>query len=445
MTRFRVVAYFEGSSRTVGTSPCITIPAVHRALAPGWLRLCVNGSQPFFVFARRDRVTLPKHAVPGIERGGILDVTAESAEPYRARASISSRFDWLRFVSRDANYFPVQTDNTLMIHYRREPLCLRRCPPEALTYWMLGFYQAEGAKRSSSEWSVVSSNPLILRAVRVALTDGFEIPVDRLRLDVLHAPGDDPQSVRGYFGDVGARIGATWTRPVHKKWKSSGGRGAVLRVEKSLVFYRMTMAAIERVFARGFPTRAAARAFALGWLEGDGGVSINTTVTRLGLHGTREETQLVLRALHSGFGWPVKGGRQAQYTRVRSLSMFESAMLASVGAFAYSMNRARLIYAFEQRSAGIRDIYTRHRRRRFRQRDMHGMPNSPAFRGLLIYCGERYQATELAAQLCSAYDALQPEMETLRKLSPPERLGKTGVKSAPYPKELLKFNLNRIV
>lgn len=446
MIHFRAAAYFQGSSRTAGTSPCITIPVTHRALFPGWLRLCVNGSSPFFAFARRDAVvTLSKHSVSGINSGDTLDISIESAEPYRARASTSSRFDWLRFMPRDANYFPTQTGGALAIHYRREPLALSRHPSEALAYWMLGFYQAEGAKRSSNEWSVVSSNPLILRAVCMALTDGFGISVDRLRLDVLHAPGDDPQAARNYFGDVGARIGSTWVRTAHKKWKSSGGRGAVLRVEKSIVFYRMTMAVLDRIFKRRFPTRAAARAFALGWLEGDGGISINRGVTRLGLYGTASEIHVVLHALREGFSWAHKGCAQMRYTRVRSLAMLEASMLARAGAFAYSMNRARLLYALEQRSVSIRRIHMSYGRGRFRQRDASGAFNGPAFRDLLVYRDGYYRAAPAVSRLCAAYAKLQPEMETLRRLSPPERLGKTGVKSAPYPKELLKFNLNRIV
>ena len=455
MFRFTTRVVVEGA-KSAGElrSRRITVPAaVVRELRatgahlPGWLRASLDGGEPLFVFGRRPKsrssvdVVLPSWRFGKLPSGTLVDVALESAEPFRAVPGNGQRFDWLDYLSRRRRYFPSQAGEALTISYRRDPISLVRCPDEAAVYWLLGFYQAEGAKRSSSEWSVVSSNPHILRAVRVLLTDKLGVSPERLYLDVLHAPKDDPDGARQEFEDVGARIAHVRARTPHKKWKSSGGRGAVLHAEKSIVFYRLVMAALRRVFRKGFPSQIAARSFALGWLEGDGGLSSGSSVTRLGMYGTRREVALVLMALHTGFGWDSKGGRHVGYTRVRSLTAPEAYNLTRAGAFAYSMNRARLLYAVEGRSRTVRDVYARVGARSFA--GLVGIPHIVLLAllrpGLLVRAAGEFRLTNTAVRLCEGFPSLLPEIEALRQVCPPAHLGVTGVKSAPYPKELLKF------
>jgi hypothetical protein len=56
--RFSAHVSYEGSKRGPGASHRIALPAHLRTLegtfrAPGWLRVSINGSVPFFAFARR--------------------------------------------------------------------------------------------------------------------------------------------------------------------------------------------------------------------------------------------------------------------------------------------------------------------------------------------------------------------------------------------------------
>lgn len=420
---------------------------------PGWLRISVDDGKPLFVFGRRTKsrpsvdVVLPSWRFGKLPSGTVIDVSVESAEPFRAAAGDGQRFDWLDYLPRRRRYFPSQTGSTLTVSYRRDPLTLMRCPDEAAVYWLLGFYQAEGAKRSSNEWSVVSSNPHILRAVRVLLTDKLGVDIERLYLDVLHAPSDDPRGARQEFEDVDVRIAHIRARTPHRRWKSSGGRGAVLHVEKSIVFYKLVMAALRRIFKKGFPSQVAARAFALGWLEGDGSFS-NTSAIKLHFHGTPREVTLVVHALRAGLGFSRKSTYSPHmYEQQRSVDIREACKLAVAGAFSFSMNRARLLYTLERKTENIRNLRVAHADRPF----LYASAATPGALGglvglqLLTRVGNHFVLTTEARRICDSFARLAMEIETLRRFSPSERLGKTGVKSAPYPSELVRFNLNKLV
>jgi len=403
MFHFAARVVIEGA-RSAGRlrSRRITVPAAvvrklraSGARLPGWLKISVDGGKSLFVFGRRPKsrasveVVLPAWRFGKLSRGKPVGVSIESAEPFRAKKYDSARFDWLAHLPRGRRYFPSQTGRALTISYRRDPIAFTRCPDETAVHWLLGFYQAEGAKRSSKEWSVVSSNPQILCAVRLLLTDKLGIPAMRMYLEVLHAPKDDPVAARYDFEDVGARIVHVRARTPHKKWKSSGGRGAVLHIEKSIVLYRLFMAALRKIFIRGFLSRSAARAFALGWLEGDGSASPHP---HLLLCGSEREVRLVLVALHGGFAWTPKGGRHANYSLVRGLSIHEACDLGEAGAFAYSMNRVRLLYAIERKRSLIPDRFA----------------------------------------------GFRTEIKALHTVSPPELRGVTYIKCDPYPAKFLR-------
>jgi len=440
----------EGRSASRYRSRLITIPApVVRAaeteglLFPGWIRLHIDSSPPVFVRSRRTRsadhavVVLPTWRFGRLPRGRLVHCGIESATPWQARSRHSKQFDWLDY-QRDSNLLATDQNGELTIHYRRDPFTLRRHPDFLAMYWLLGLYQAEGSKKAGNEWSVVSSNARILRTV-VETLNKTGISNERMALEVLHHKADSAAAARAEFAAVGPRITNVRSRTAHKKWKNSGNRGGVLHVKMSMQFYRMTMCALQDVLADGgtFPSRAAARAFALGWLEGDGSVSINKTVIRLRLHGTRDETKAVLRALEYGFNWPSKRGAFKSYTHETSISARQAADLASAGAFRFSMNRARLLYGLLQNTETLRAVYARWPRRRFafaeaRAVGLSGVANLVRRRSL-VHAAERFWLTPASRALCGTIATLMPEIETLRRFSPSERLGVTGKKCAAYP------------
>lgn len=313
----------------------------------------------FFAFARRPKsrpsidVALPVWHFGRLAAGTVMKVSVEDAEPFRARPTASTRFDWLLYQTHD-EYFVTDVDGAMTVYYRREPLTLRRFARPELLYWLLGFYQAEGSKKAGNEWGIVSVTPTLLRAVIDALLE-VGIPKSRMHLDVLHATSDDPTAAKAVFSKLGVPIRKVYPRIPHKKWKSSGGRGAVLRVERSLVLYRMTIAALRTVFENGgtFPSAEAARAYAIGWLDGDGTFKPGKKIASLTLNfcGTREEIAVCQRALTVGFGWPLKQRKYARYSAGRGIDLVQAAQLAVHGGFRFSMNRARLMFALARGNA----------------------------------------------------------------------------------------------
>lgn len=178
-----------------------------------------------------------------------------------------------------------------------------------------------------------------------------------------------------------------------------GGDAGVLHVKKSLPLLRATRAALAKVFAEEFPSHETAREYALGWLDGDGTITRNRMAMALGLAGYEEEQKIVLRALHYAFDWPARnykfGGVRSGTTR--SLNIREAAELALAGGFSFSMSRARLLYGLEWGVIAPRKIS---------------------------------DGDAAAAHLIMK--KLAPEIETLRRLMPPERVP-VGVKGLPYP------------
>jgi hypothetical protein len=341
-------------NRRIGI-PAATVRELENSgtLFPCWLRFAVKG-KTFFAFARRTKsrssvdVALPVWHFGRLAAGTVLKVSVEDAEPYRARPAASKQFDWLLYQTRD-EYFATDVAGAMTVYYRREPLTLQRLARPELLYWLLGFYQAEGSKKADTEeWGIVSVTPALLRAVIDALLE-IGIPKSRMHLDVLHAPGDDPKAAKAVFSKLGVPVRKVYQRIKHKKWKSSGGRGAVLRVERSRVLYRLTDAALQAVFKDGgtFPSAVSARAYAIGWLDGDGTFhpGKERAERTLNFCGTLEEIAVCQRALTVGLGWPLRQRGYRNFTAGRGITLEQTAQLAAHGAFRFSMNRARLLFA----------------------------------------------------------------------------------------------------
>lgn len=399
VTPFEARVVNEGSK---GTGFRVCVPsALAKSLGcefPGWLRMVAPGAEPapFFVYARRPPsrssidVTLPTWRFPGVKSGDAISITVESAAPWRCKTPSTAGFDWLSFVDTK-RYFPVDRGAGLEVWNRHEePFVMRRSTDVLLTYRLLGLYQAEGSKSAQAhDFSMGGSNPALLRHA-VELLGAWGLGPDRLSLEVLHAKDETPEAARTFFAPVGVEITATRLRT------GRGGHAATLHVRKSMPLLRMVRAALDAIFAPGFtfPSREAAREYALGWLDGDGTITLNGTVTTVRLAGYKDEQRVTFQALHHGFGWEVKGGKfgGARHHTERSLSADEAVDLALAGAFPFSMSRARLLISIDSRNLA-------HVRRDRRKRLIEG------------------------------WRLLKPEIDALAKLQPLQ----LGVKGVPYP------------
>lgn len=337
----------------------VTVPkAVVRKLAlpaPCWARFSANGCEPFFAFARRPPsrpsvdVGLPSRLFDKNLAGTEIACSIEHAEPYRARplGRPTNDFDWLPFVTE--HYFPTETvDGKLVIHNRyEEPFVMRRTTARLPTYRLLGLYQAEGSKSERApDFTLAGNNPMLL-AHAVELLRALGIPRERLGLEVLRAPDQTPESARSEYAALGVEIMAERVRT------GKGGSAGVLHVRKSTPLLRLVRGALEHVFKGEFPSPEVAREYALGWLDGDGTITVlrNTGGIELRLAGYRDEQEVVLRALEHGFDWtlPKTSFGTVRSSTNRTLRLDQAAELAVHGGFLFSMSRARLIWNLRKR------------------------------------------------------------------------------------------------
>ena len=411
MVSFSVVAYFQGKKAKIGTgtSPCMTIPAEHRTLngtfqAPGWLRLRVNGGAPFFAYARRPPsrasvdVTLPQYCAPGIERGTVLHVVAESAEPYAARAR-GGAFDWLSHVQHES-YLPVDgADGVLSIWNQHEPpFELLRSPAVLPTYRMLGLWQAEGTKgETTPDFTFCNTNVALLTHAS-GLLEQWGLQKSRLSLEILRAWDEPIEHARAKYESLGIEIVSERARVPGR-----GGNAGIIHVLRSAPLLRMARVALTQIFAAPFPSTEAARAYALGWLDGDGNIMPMPNAVELRLAGLADEHRVLEKALRCAFGWQQKGSGwidNKQGTRI-TLRAGEMLDLLEAAAFPFSMNRARLLIAFADRTQGLREGRSQGGYQRWGLRD------------------GRQRLTTLGKRVCDGYERYAAEIERARQLSLP--------------------------
>jgi hypothetical protein len=416
MLRFRAPVTLEGSK---SSSIRVTVPkktVVALALpAPCWVKVRVNGSELFFGWARRPPsrnsvdVGLTQRLFSTKLAGKTVDVDIESAEPYRALAWTAEKgFDWLPFVPIE-HYFPTETvDGKLLLHNRyEEPFVMRRVTPLLETYRMLGLYQAEGSKSDQApDFSLANSNPKLL-AHAVELIGAWGLGRARLSLEVLRAPGESAAAARAIYEPVGVEIVAERVRT------GAGGHAATLHVKKSQPLLRLVKSALARVFAGEFPSAEAAREYALGWLDGDGNITITANAVELRLAGLADEHRVLEMALRCAFAWAAKGSGwidNKQGTRI-TLRAVEMLHLIEAGAFPHSLNRARLLVAFDDRTEGLRAGDRRGGFARWGLIDRDGV------------------LSEIGEQICRGHAQWSAEIKRARQLL---AAAPKGVKGLPY-------------
>lgn len=338
----------------------VAVPAHLRDLgegfqAPGWLRLTIDGCTPFFARARRPatrttvEITLPHWHLPTVKKGDTVRVTAETAERFAALPT-GAMDDWLPFVSRE-HYFPVDVRNTLALwNQHSEPFSFRRVPSnDEQHWWLMGFYQAEGSKGpTAADFSVANTNPLLLAKMMWAL-EAWDIYRTRLYMGVLHRTGTPPEPAVRMFKPLGVEITSVSAQP---KNDATG----VLHVYKSMPLMRLVRERLRALFAHGFPSKQAARDYALGWLDGDGSITLGRTSDELRLAGHADEHAVLKTALVEGFGWVL--GRRGNYRNTNdgtiiTLQAREMLDLLDARAFICSMNRVRLLLAFGEQPASV--------------------------------------------------------------------------------------------
>lgn len=356
MISFDAVIRSEGSKGNAR----ITVPATAVKLLretgmhfPGWVRFSIAGFAPIYAVARFPisrpsvTITLPIWAFD-LKIGTAVRATIEDATPFRIRHAGGEFTDWLTHVDLDS-CFPTDEAGTLILNSRHEePFRLLRRMPDCV-WRLLGLYQAEGSKSENApDWTMASSNPLLLASVPPML-EALGIPRERQYLEVLRGAGETPEAARKAFARVGLRVAAERVRP------GAGGHAGVLHVSKSQPLLRLFKRALAVIFAEDWqwPSKVAAREYALGWLDGDGSIGIDprSPGIQLRLAGYENEQLITWNALHIGIDMEPRktnfGGVRSH--TARNLTLHEAAKLAVAGGFTFSMNRARLLNALARR------------------------------------------------------------------------------------------------
>jgi hypothetical protein len=417
VTAFRGVVRSEGSSGNLRVS----VPVGLGVAAPAWYAAQV-GEVRLLVFVRAPpsrpypTFTLPAWAFPGLAAGASVDV--ELTLPERAGGQRAG-FDWLPFVPEE-KCFPTQDGADLVLHSQYGPPSrVHRTP--ARPYRLLGYYQAEGSKADTGvDWSFASSLLAPAQAASTMLA-AWGIEPARCYAEVLHGPDEAPAHAQAYFAPLGLDVAAVRPRT------GRGGHAVVIHVRSSSLLREMTLRALRDLAVTGFPSPEDARDYALGWLDGDGGVTIETSI-RLTLAGLEYEHLIVQEAFRVAFGWERRGrgwqdNKQGTHIRLR---LAEVAQLLDAGAFPYSMSRVKLLLAFDARTAYLRAVAEKSEPFR-----LNGL-SSAVRQGLLERAPVRgYQVSASGARLVEAHARLRAEIEAVRAVAPPG--GIVHRKGVAYP------------
>jgi hypothetical protein len=320
-------------------------------------------------------------------------------------------FDWKPLVT--APHAVVRDRLVISVRARNHTFDMRQKTPALPTYRMLGVYQAEGSKSpSATDFSLATSNPRFLASV-VELLETWGLAPDRLALEVLRGPIESIAAARAAFACVDVEVVSERVR------SGKGGHAGVLHVRKSSTLLHLVRNALAKVFREGFPTRDTAREYALGWLDGDGSVIDRGHSIDLMLAGLADEHIVVKRALAQAFGWIFEAGSAHKNTKQGTqitLRAGEMLDLLDACAFSFSMNRARLLVAFDRRTGRLRAIRA-------------GAPATGPFARWGL-CKRGGQLTALGERICAGHARHAAEIEKARQiLSAAPR----GVKGLLYP------------
>ena len=251
----------------------------------------------------------------------------------------------------------------LMCSSYAPPMALVQFPPEALLLWLVGFYLAEGSKRGGArhktsgvvepnEWSLAQKHPYALGAV-AAVLETLGIERERMALYVKHGPSVTAEAAVQIYASLGIGITSVTPIAVGRSGKNKygttiiGKHSATLRVKSSLNLARMFLRLLRAITDGTLLDDVGidgARAFAFGYLDGDGRAT--DTRTTLRLSATDKQVSHLAAcdaALRRVYGWKPAKIDPVDFEMTRYIDGTVAAQLALDGAFRFSMARARLL------------------------------------------------------------------------------------------------------
>ena len=347
---------FRAKTRPEGDGVRVTIPAAvirglrHLGWDEKWLRIQL-GQTTFHAVARTQGasmiISLPKRYRGDVIAGDVIDLEIRDAADNQCESDAlltKDCLDWGAVVPADT--FATEEDDTLVIHTKyAAPFRMKRFTPLHETMWLLGFYQAEGSKKGANEWTLANKTPeLIERTIECLAAMG--IGRDRLYFEVIKNPVQTAAEACAPYENLGVELRHCRDR----SFRSKGGYEAcTVHLKSSKPLMRMTCQILRWIVDDGgveeLPPEAA-RAYAVGWLDGDGTVTISKQrQTWLRAFGNAAECEAVRCALNRGFSWALapKNHKTASEGVLWGLDASRAAELALAGAFRGLQSRVRLL------------------------------------------------------------------------------------------------------
>lgn len=352
--RFEVKARREGSK---GDGLRITIPsAITRGLRhldwdQRWIHLKINHGAPCLVIARIQGASLVM-ALPKYARGDVAindRVSIEARNPASMRCEpgpliSDAGVDWTAVLP--GNVIALDEGDVMAVHTRYEPAFrMRRVTPIAETFWLLGFYQAEGSKKGFNEWLLVNKTPALI-AHTIECLEAMGINRSRLYFEITRGAKQSDAVACAPYENMGVELRHCRQRSVKGK---GGYEACIMHLRSSKPLARMTVEILRRIIEGGLVgelPREAARAYAIGWLDGDGSITIaHQRQAWLRAFGTATECEATRVALNRGFDWTLtpKKYKNASEGMLWSLDASRAATLALEHAFRGQQSRVRLL------------------------------------------------------------------------------------------------------
>jgi hypothetical protein len=396
---------FDHKSSVYAAVPLVWLRGLE---AEGWHDLAVTvvapGKEPVtFNSVLGQQILLPRHSTSfrDAERVVVELRQLHFERTLRERLFANGVIDWTAVVP-DGVILEDKGPNAMLLSTPYSaPQIMRKTSPIAAACWLLGVYQAEGAKEGSRWCSVPQKTPHLLRDVAVTLTTDLGIDAERIELQLSMAR-DCPRSEEDLRGRYEGVIHLDVKHVTHldpTAHSNAGEYHAKLSIVDSFNLHEMictTLADVRQHVEEIEPS--AALAFAIGYLDGDAAITMHNDGTpMLSVSGCdAEETAMALRCLERGLRWLRREHYYdlTSHSARRRLSLREAVELACAGAFRYSLARARLLLSID-------DLWS------------------------------RWQS--LGGAIDRKHAELAPEIAALKQYVPSLDDAITGVKSVPYP------------
>lgn len=281
-------------------------------------------------------------------REGTIDVTLRRATVCRPETpwAGANDVDLSFFVPEDAMAIAYGDDLVRFVRHARGAIDVRRFVRAEPFFSFIGLYLADGHKEGGV-WGVAGTSLAMMQEARERIREILPSEA-RLEISGRRPPGMSFEEATNWFIAAFGRVDGIGYGPDSTK------PAVVLSVNSSLLkeMTRRVIAWMEDNVDTIPPDLL--RAFAFGYLDGDGSMTAataNDNLVTLGFHGRdKGNLDLVSRALDRAMSWDlgrwrISLGHGSCFAKHRAIDLDEGVRLLRAGVFPWSMGRARLLRA----------------------------------------------------------------------------------------------------